>query len=155
MGKIETKSDIAKKKARAKAPKQVNLGSGRDDLIILTENSFVKRAVDERRAAMSMQLYDRTAAEDMIRDNLNKMGRLELDANKVAVRDARIDKKTEKKLLEFAARMTDGDSEKVVELADNYVKVTGKSEGDADQEELIELAEIPRAAKRQRVETGE
>lgn len=152
MVKIVTKQDIVKQKVLNKPHRAINLGDMESEFGA-TDQSYVQNIIDQHRAKLNMHSYDRDIEEPRLRDTLVKAGVLLADKTGNVIRDARISPKEEKKLLEFASRMTEGDRDLIVEVADGQATLYRKSTGDADKPEMIEeFADIvPKRATEQRV----
>ena len=139
--KIVTEADKVKQKALNKPARTINLGNMESEFGA-TEQSYVQNIIDQHRAKLNIHSYDRDIEEPKLRDTLVKAGILLADKAGNVVRDARISPKEEKKLVEFATQMTEGDRDLVVEFADGQATVFRKSTGDADKPEMIEFADI-------------
>jgi hypothetical protein len=149
--KIITEADKVKQKALNKPSRAINLGNMESEFGA-TEQSYVQNIIDQHRAKLNMHSYDRDIEEPRLRDSLVKAGVLLADKAGNVVRDARITPKEERKLVEFASRMTEGDRDLVVEFADGQATVFRKSTGDADMQEMVEFADVaPAKETRQRV----
>lgn len=142
--KIVTKQDVVKQKALNRPARAINLGNMESEFGA-TEQSYVQNIIDQHRAKLDMHSYDRNVEEPKLVETLVKNGILLADKSGNVVRDARISPKEEKKLLEFASRMTEGDKDLVVEFADGQATVFRKSTGDTDRPEMVEFADyVPR-----------
>ena len=137
MVKIVTEADKVKQKALNKPVRSINLGNLESEFGA-TEQSYVQNLIDERRKKLELHTYDREVEEAKLKDTLVKVGVLLADKAGNVVRDARISPKEEKKLIEFASRMTEGDRGLIVEFADGQATVYRKSTGDSDKPEMVE-----------------
>jgi len=149
--KIVTEADKVKQKALNKPVRSINLGNMESEFGA-TEQSYVQNTIDEHRKKLELHTYDRNVEEAKLQETLIKIGVLQADKAGNVIRDARISPKEEKKLVEFASRMTEGDRSLVVELADGQATVFRKSSGDSDIQEMVEFADVaPSKETRQRV----
>jgi len=139
--KIVTSKDVAQQKALNKPARAINLGNMESEFGA-TEQSYMQNIIDEHRKKLELHTYDREAEEKRLRETLIKAGVLLADKAGNVVGDARISPKEEKKLVEFASRMTEGDHSLVVEFADGQATVYRKSTGDMDRQEIVEFADL-------------
>ena len=145
MVKIKTAKDLAKEKKTVHA----------EDEMAVSNSNFLSKALDEARAAHKPILADRGKEDDMIKTNLTKMGMLEF-ASDGSVHDARITPAQEKKILEFAARATEGDKNLIVEMADSGFSVYPKeSKSEAKRDYVFESADYRNPKKKKIVESGD
>jgi len=150
--KIESRDDILKAKQR----RRIRMGDSDDTQVELADMTYINDKILKAKEDRKMFASDAGATDEHLRKVFEGSGFLKFSKDEFqrpSVRDTRISPAEEKRLLEFASKLTKGDPDLIVEFGDTQFSVYRKEGTNEGKRDLVEFGEY--SNKKGKFEGGE